>query len=120
MDIEKQKAALTSVKVDVTSNILSLKSGLESYSNTDDSGSESDVPTDNADVASALFERERNESMLLEFEGRLEEVERALEKISEGTYGICDRDGKKITPERLIAIPEATLCIDCQALEEGL
>jgi DnaK suppressor protein len=43
----------------------------------------------------------------------LADVERALEKLSDGTYGICDDGGEAITEERLEAIPWATLCISC-------
>ena len=40
-------------------------------------------------------------------------VERALEKLREGSYGLCDRCGKPITPARLGAAPDSVLCIDC-------
>ena len=43
----------------------------------------------------------------------LAEIDRALEKIAEGSYGTCDRCGKRISPERLEAVPQAVLCIDC-------
>jgi DnaK suppressor protein len=41
----------------------------------------------------------------------LEEVERALEKLDEGTYGVCDDCGEPIAPERLEAIPWTALCV---------
>ena len=41
------------------------------------------------------------------------DVERALAKLGEGTYGTCDRCGATIAPERLEAIPWATLCVAC-------
>ena len=41
----------------------------------------------------------------------LEEVERALAKLDEGTYGICDDCGEQIAPERLEAIPWTPLCV---------
>ncbi len=41
------------------------------------------------------------------------DVERALEKLDEGTYGTCDRCGVPISPERLEAIPSAVLCVAC-------
>ena len=41
----------------------------------------------------------------------LEEVERALEKLDEGTYGLCDDCGEAIGPERLEAIPWTALCV---------
>lgn len=43
-------------------------------------------------------------------------VEHALEKIEKGTYGLCDNCGKKIAPERLEALPQASLCLNCKAL----
>ena len=43
-------------------------------------------------------------------------VEHALEKIEKGTYGLCDNCGKKIDPERLEALPQASLCLNCKSL----
>lgn len=40
-------------------------------------------------------------------------VVRALQKLDEGTYGICDSCGKPIAAARLKAVPESVLCIDC-------
>jgi DnaK suppressor protein len=42
-----------------------------------------------------------------------ERVERALAKLQEGSYGVCDACGEPIAPRRLEAAPESTLCIDC-------
>jgi len=41
----------------------------------------------------------------------MEEVERALEKLDEGTYGVCDDCGEPVAPERMEAIPWAALCV---------
>ena len=46
---------------------------------------------------------------------QLADVEHALHKFEEGTYGFCDSCGQPIDPERLEAIPEASLCIKCKA-----
>jgi len=43
-------------------------------------------------------------------------VEHAMEKIEKGTYGLCDNCGKKIDPNRLEALPQASLCLNCKAL----
>ena len=40
----------------------------------------------------------------------------ALEKFEKGTYGLCDNCGQPIAPERLEALPQATLCVNCKAL----
>jgi RNA polymerase-binding transcription factor DksA len=51
----------------------------------------------------------------LEFnlETQLKDVDEALGKIEKGTYGICDKCGKPIAPERLEVSPEARLCTNC-------
>jgi DnaK suppressor protein len=46
----------------------------------------------------------------------LEDVERALAKIEDGTYGICDRCGRLIPEARLEARPWSVLCVDCASL----
>ena len=43
----------------------------------------------------------------------LADVERAIAKLADGTYGLCDHCGEAISPERLEAIPWAPLCIRC-------
>lgn len=46
-------------------------------------------------------------------EARLERVDRALEKLEEGTYGRCDACGDAIDPRRLRAAPESAVCVGC-------
>jgi RNA polymerase-binding transcription factor len=41
------------------------------------------------------------------------QIERALEKLAEGSYGVCDRCGAVIPAGRLRGRPESTLCVDC-------
>jgi DnaK suppressor protein len=45
-------------------------------------------------------------------------IDAALARIDEGTYGVCVNCGAQIAPERLEAMPWATLCIDCKRREE--
>jgi DnaK suppressor protein len=49
----------------------------------------------------------------------LADVDRALEKLDEGTYGVCDSCGQPIGEERLAAIPSAVLCVTCSARRSG-
>ncbi len=46
-------------------------------------------------------------------ESRLERVDRALQKLADGTYGTCDACGRPIDPRRLRAAPESTVCVAC-------
>ena len=48
-----------------------------------------------------------------QLEGRLERIERALAKIDEGTYGVCDVCGSEIDPRRMRAAPESSTCVSC-------
>jgi RNA polymerase-binding transcription factor len=51
-----------------------------------------------------------------ELEAMLRDVDRALGKVEDGTYGICDRCGKLIPEERLEARPWSVLCVECAAI----
>lgn len=48
-------------------------------------------------------------------DAKLRDVERALAKLDEGSYGVCDWCGGPVSTERLEAIPWAVLCIGCAA-----
>jgi DnaK suppressor protein len=50
-----------------------------------------------------------------ELEHSLARTERALAKLDEGTYGICDNCGKPISPGRLRALPDGVLCLACSS-----
>ena len=50
-------------------------------------------------------------------EKRLKEVQEALDRLEQGTYGICQKCGKEIEKERLQAYPEARYCASCAASE---
>jgi DnaK suppressor protein len=47
-------------------------------------------------------------------------IDEALRKIAEGTYGICEECGEEISEKRLMVLPTATLCVDCQENKEQL
>jgi len=59
------------------------------------------------DDAQALDALERDGKLVVRDVARLERVDRALEKIGEGTYGLSDKSGEPIARERLQAVPEA-------------
>lgn len=71
-----------------------------------------------ADEGTELFEREKAVGMEMTLSDRLRQVDHALSRIEDGTYGTCENCGKRIPAARLDALPEATLCIDCKAETE--
>ena len=72
-----------------------------------------------ADLGSDYFEQDFAIGLIENSEVTLREIDAALQRIEDGTYGICEESGQPIKKSRLRAIPWARLCIDCQRkLEE--
>jgi RNA polymerase-binding transcription factor DksA len=71
-----------------------------------------------ADMGTETFEREKDLSILEQIEAELADVEYALRRLDEGTYGTCEACGKPIDKDRLEAIPAARLCRDDQEKAE--
>ena len=78
-----------------------------------------DTQPDSGDESQCLFEREVDATLGQQFGQELKDVNRALEKIEEGTYGLSDRSGEPIAKGRLEAIPEALYTIEEQQRREG-
>ncbi|SHJ04093.1 TraR/DksA C4-type zinc finger protein [Lutispora thermophila] len=66
------------------------------------------------DLGTETFEAEKNFSFRTNDKYVIGEVNEALRKIENGTYGICENCGKEIAEERLDIIPYARLCISCE------
>jgi RNA polymerase-binding protein DksA len=73
---------------------------------------------DQADAGSKTFEREHEMSVANNSRDLLEQVEHALARIADGSYGTCESCGLPIGKMRLEAFPRATLCVDCKQREE--
>jgi RNA polymerase-binding protein DksA len=71
-----------------------------------------------ADLGTETFERERDLSILDHVDSQLADVERAVERLRQGTYGTCEACGRPIDEDRLRARPAARFCIDDQAKAE--
>jgi DnaK suppressor protein len=71
-----------------------------------------------ADTATETVDREIDYTLEASDGRLLAAVEAALARIDEGTYGTCVNCGAQIAPERLEAMPWATMCIDCKRKEE--
>jgi DnaK suppressor protein len=60
------------------------------------------------------FERARVSALLNQQREYLAELERAGNRVADGTYGVCMRCGMAIPPERLAALPAARTCVQCR------
>jgi RNA polymerase-binding transcription factor DksA len=82
-------------------------------------GELSEMPLEHlADRGSETFARDLIISIMQNSELEFWEIDNALEKIQEGTYGRCENCQEEIARERLRALPFARLCIKCKQAEE--
>ena len=75
-------------------------------------GDLSHLPQHQADQGSEVFEREKDMAILEQLERELAEIEAALQRLDEGTYGVDEVTGEAIAPERLEAYPIARTNVD--------
>ena len=68
---------------------------------------------DKIEEADEVQEYDNKLSLEYSLELKLKDVNSALEKIASGTYGMCEKCGKKIGEKRLLACPEAKTCLKC-------
>ena len=72
------------------------------------------IPED-TDLAQALSDRQTTDILVHLLDENREQVERALERVREGAYGICEACGHRIPADRLKYQPSATRCVECQS-----
>ena len=73
---------------------------------------------DQADMGATSFERDQELSVVANSREMLAQTERALARIDDGTYGVCESCGQPIGKMRVMAFPRATLCMECKKREE--
>ncbi|WP_327633947.1 TraR/DksA C4-type zinc finger protein [Kribbella sp. NBC_00482] len=73
---------------------------------------------DQADVGSTTLERYHELTLANNARDMLNQIEFALTRIDDGTYGVCDNCGNAIGKGRLQAFPRATLCVSCKERQE--
>jgi RNA polymerase-binding transcription factor DksA len=71
-----------------------------------------------ADDATDAFDQAVDAALKRKVEASLEEIEQALTKLDNGTYGLCEACGGRIDRARLEALPQAKRCLECQARRE--
>ena len=73
---------------------------------------------DQADMGATSFERDHELTVVNNERDMVAQIDRALGRIHDGTYGVCESCGQPIGKMRLMAFPRATLCMSCKQREE--
>lgn len=79
----------------------------------------SSLPTHPADLGTEAFEQERDFGLAERSSAEIREIDRALVRLDEGDYGVCEKCDERISEDRLRALPFAALCARCQAEQEA-
>jgi DnaK suppressor protein len=111
------KASLLEMQKELQQELEEIEEAAFNVSQSEMSG-EVGYDEDYADAGSFTFEREKDLSIANNVQDLLEKISRALEKIDDGTYGICESCGLPIEAPRLKALPHALLCVKCKTAEE--
>ena len=76
------------------------------------------MPTNMAELGTGNFDQEITLSLLGSENDALDQIDGALKRIEDGSFGLCEECGMKIPKPRLEAIPYAALCVQCASQRE--
>ena len=113
-DWTSARVALLEERARLSSERASLQAGLEEVIRDSSAGS----GDDQADSGAKTFGREHEQVLLDRVAEAMDQTERALARIEDGTYGVCESCGEQIGAARLEAYPRATLCVTCKQRAE--
>ena len=114
LNIDRFRSSLEELRDDLRAQLASRGANAD-----DDTMDESGLDTQFADAAQTAAERDKELRVVEKLRDQLTAVNRAFERIAEGTYGTCERCGKPIEEARLEALPYASLCMDCKQKSAG-
>jgi DnaK suppressor protein len=120
-DLNYFKKLLLEKRMEILSDVARIEDESLKKSRLDATGDLSNVPIHMADIGTDNFEQEFALDLMDSERKLLDEIHRALERIEDGTYGICESTGKPISKVRLKAKPWARYCIKyARMIEQGL
>jgi RNA polymerase-binding protein DksA len=112
------KKIILKIKEEVTGDIKHISEDTLKKSQKDASGDISGYTYHMADVATDAYDREFSLGLASNEQKSLYELNDALKRIEEGTFGICEECKSVMTKTRLKAVPYARLCVKCQEKRE--
>jgi RNA polymerase-binding protein DksA len=114
-EIDELRERLTSEREELAAQLTTIEDQAFAATQSDMSG-DVGVDDESADAGTATFEREKELSIEQNVRDLIQKIDRALKRIDDGTYGICEVCGKPIEKARIKALPYVDLCIkDAQA-----
>src|SRR3990167_1506509 len=117
-ELMKLKAQLEAERVKIAEGLNHLERDNLNRSQKDASGDLSGYSFHMADMATDNFDRDFSLGIASSEQDLLNRIDEALQKIKEGTFGVCEQCEKAITMKRLKAVPYTKMCIKCQEEEE--
>jgi len=119
-EVEEFRALLHEKRAQLVGDVGTLRDEALRGSRREASGDLSSMPVHMADLGSDNYEMEFNLGLLEDRRAVLSEIDEALERVRQGTYGVCQATGKPIGKARLRAKPWAKFCYEYTlALEKG-
>jgi RNA polymerase-binding transcription factor DksA len=118
-DADAARSRLESDRDRVTGLIEGLREEGLDEEEADQVGDLSHLPLHQADQGSEVFEREKDMAILEQLERELAEIEAALQRLDDGTYGVDEVTGDPIVPERLEAYPIARTNVDTHEVDQA-
>ncbi len=117
-ELKEFKKLLLAKRTFISGDLDRLQDETLSKSRQEAAGDISNMPTHMPDIASDNFEQEFSVGLIENVEDEVREIDAALERVEEGTFGICESCDQSIPKARLRAISYARLCIECKRKEE--
>ncbi len=117
-EIEAYKAKLMDMRARLRGDVSTMTDAALNKNFLEASGELSGMPIHMADIGSDNYEQEQTLSFMQSESGMLSEVEEALQRIKDGTYGICEGCECRIPKVRLNFLPSASMCVKCAEIAQ--
>ncbi|WP_242614147.1 TraR/DksA family transcriptional regulator [Actinomadura roseirufa] len=112
-------AELAEVRAGLEEQIITLRAEIAASATQIAEGDTSEgAGDDQADAGAKTYEREHELALAYNSQDLLAQIERAVQRMEAGTYGICESCSRPIGKARLQVFPRATLCVTCKQREE--
>ena len=119
-EMKVYKEQLLALRVRLRGDVNHMADSALKKSRSEANGDLSRMPIHMADIGTDNFEQEFTLSLIESDSGTLNQIENALERIEDGTYGECEECGARIPKKRLNVLPYATTCVKCASeIDQG-